>query len=83
MENTELIEKLVIIMDRLDRMERKIDELSKKQNIQYVPQINPTYPMPQQIWYEDKKITDFDKITCISEDYSIEMQPNKTKGGKT
>ena len=73
MTNTELIEKLAVIMDRLDRMERKIDELSKNQNVQSVPLTTPTYPMPQQIWYEDKKITDFDRITCTSEDYSIEM----------
>lgn len=72
MDNKELIEKLAVIMDRLDRMERKIDELSKNQNVQSVPPTMPTYPMPQ-IWYEDKKITDFDRITCTSEDYSIEM----------
>ena len=58
MTDTELIEKLAVIMDRLDRMERKIDELSHKQNVQTVPYTPPTYPMPQ-IWYEDKKITDF------------------------
>ena len=62
MDNKELIEKLAVIMDRLDRMERKIDELSKKQNIQYVPQTSPTYPLPQ-IWYEDKGY-DWNKITC-------------------
>lgn len=74
MTDTELIEKLAIIMDRLDRMERKIDELSQKQNIQYVPQTNSTYPPTfPQVWYTDKKITDFDRITCTSEDYSIEM----------
>ena len=74
MDNKEIIEKLAVIMDRLDRMERKIDELSPKQNIQYVPQTNPTYPPTfPQVWYEDKNITDFDRITCTSEDYSIEM----------
>ena len=72
MDDKELIEKLAIIIDRFDRMERKIDELSKNQNMQSVPLTTPTYPMPQ-IWYEDKKITDFDRITCTSEDYPIEM----------
>lgn len=68
--NTELIEKLAVIMDRLDRIERKIDELSKNQNMQSAPLTIPTYPTPP-IWYEDKKITDFDRITCTSKDYSI------------
>lgn len=31
MNNTELIEKFAVIMDRLDRIERKIDELNKKE----------------------------------------------------
>lgn len=69
----ELIEKLAVIMDRLDRMERKIDELSKNQNVKSVPLTMPTYPMPQQIWYENNKQSDWETITCTSEDYTIEM----------
>lgn len=66
MKNEELIEKLAVIMDRLDRIERKVDDLKKNP---------PTYPSTSpQIWYEDKNITDFDKITCTSEDYTIEWQ---------
>ena len=72
MDNKELIEKLAVIMDRLDRMERKIDELSKNQNMQSVPLTTSTYPMPQ-IWYENNKQSDWETITCTSEDYTIEM----------
>ena len=77
MNNTELIEKLAVIMDRLDRIERKIDELNKKNDTTItLPTITPptvtpaTYPQPMPIWYDDKKIY-VDKITCTGDDYKL------------
>ena len=76
MNNTELIEKLAVIMDRLDRMERKIDVLSKKNNTTTIssPTITtPTYPQPMPIWYENKPLTDIDMIiTCTCDDYKLD-----------
>ena len=67
MNNTELIEKLAVIMDRLDRLERKIDELNKKQASTITsptyPTIIPTYPQPIEITCDEHKI-DWDKVTC-------------------
>lgn len=77
MTDTELIEKLAVIMDRLDRIERKIDELSHKQNVQTVPYTTPTYPMPQ-IWYEDKGF-DWDKVTCSDFDKIINEVASQSK----
>jgi len=55
MNNTEIIEKLAIIMDRLDRIERKVDELNKKDILPIPYQDTPTYPIPT---------IDLNKITC-------------------
>lgn len=75
MKNEELIEKLAVIMDRLDRIERKVDDLKKNQNENILPYVPQTYPSTSpQIWYRDKNITDFDKITCTNEDYTVEWQ---------
>lgn len=67
MNNTELIEKLAVIMDRLDRLERKIDELNKKQastiTIPTYPTTVPTYPQPIEITCGEHEF-DGNKITC-------------------
>lgn len=75
MKNEELIEKLAVIMDRLDRIERKVDDLKKNQNEYISPYVPPTYPTTSpQIWYKDNKIIDFDKITCTNEDYIVKVE---------
>lgn len=55
MTNTEILEKLAVIMDRLDRIERKIDDINNKNTFVIPYKDTSVYPAP---YY------DLNKITC-------------------
>lgn len=62
----ELIEKLAVVLDRLDRIERKLDEQTKE--IEKVKSVKNTETIPfyPQITWTNDKTSPFDwtKITC-------------------